>query len=65
MTKMKTRKSIAKRVKMTASGKMKRKQGFMRHKLGKMSAKSKRQLRKAALVSKGDQKRIEKAVPYL
>lgn len=65
MSKMKTRKSIAKRVKRTASGKLKRKQGMMRHKLGKMSPKRKRQLRKSSVVSKGDQKRIGPAVPYL
>ncbi len=64
MPKMKTRSAIAKRFSKTASGKLKRKQQNMRHKLGKMSAKRKRQLRKSALASSGDMKRIKDGIPY-
>lgn len=65
MAKMKTRKCIAKRVRKTASGKLKRKKANLRHKLGKMSAKRKRKLGKATYVSKGDMKRIKDAIVYL
>ncbi|HHT20432.1 MAG TPA: 50S ribosomal protein L35 [Tissierellia bacterium] len=64
MAKMKTRKSIAKRFKKTGSGKLKRNQQGMRHKLGQKSSKRKRQLRKTAITSEHDQKRIIEAIPY-
>ncbi len=64
MTKMKTRKSIAKRFKRTGSGKLQRQQQGMRHKLGQKSANVKRKLRKSATVSAGDQKRIDSGMPY-
>lgn len=64
MPKMKTRSSIAKRFKKTANGKLKRKQQNMRHKLGKMNSNRKRKLRKSALVSSGDVKRIIDGIPY-
>lgn len=64
MAKMKTRKSIAKRFKKTGSGKLKRSQQGMRHKLGQKSSKRKRQLRKGTITSEHDQKRIIEAIPY-
>lgn len=64
MAKMKTRKAISKRFKKTASGGLKRNRQHTRHKLGKMDANRKRKLRKAKMVSKGDQKRIIDGIPY-
>lgn len=64
MPKMKTRSSIAKRFKKTASGGLKRSQQHTRHKLGKMDANRKRRLRKSAMVSESDIKRIISGIPY-
>ncbi|NLY72144.1 MAG: 50S ribosomal protein L35 [Tissierellia bacterium] len=64
MPKMKSRSSIAKRFKKTASGGLKRNRQHTRHKLGKMDANRKRRLRKAKMVSNGDQKRIIDGIPY-
>jgi len=59
MPKMKTRKGLAKRVKMTGSGQLKRSQAGMSHFAPLKSQKQKRHLRKQALVSKSDYKRIK------
>ncbi len=64
MPKMKTRSSIAKRFKKTASGGLKRNRQHTRHKLGKMDANRKRRLRKAKMVSDGDHKRLIDGIPY-
>ncbi|HEY3129670.1 MAG TPA: 50S ribosomal protein L35 [Acidobacteriota bacterium] len=58
MPKLKTRKSAAKRFKVTGTGKIKRRSNFARHILTKKSAKRKRQLGSAKLVSKADVKRV-------
>ena len=63
MPKMKTHRGAAKRFKRTASGKLKRAQAFTNHILGKKSSKRKRQLRKGALVSAGDTRRMEQLIP--
>ena len=65
MPKMKTKRAAAKRFKRTASGKLKRQSGWKRHKLEGKSPKRKRQLRKASLVAKVDQPRLDLLVPYL
>jgi len=59
MPKMKTKKGLAKRVKKTGSGKLKRSHAGMSHFAPLKTAKQKRRLRKQALVSKGDYKRIK------
>ncbi len=64
MPKIKTRRAAAKRFKRTASGKFKRFKAYKTHILNKMSPKRRRQLRKSGLVSKADQPRVEKMVPY-
>lgn len=64
MPKMKTKRAAAKRLKATASGKLKRATGWKRHKLEKKSPKRKRRLRKASLVAKADQPRLKALVPY-
>ena len=60
MPKQKTNRSAAKRVKKTGTGKYKRRQAYTRHILSKKSAKRKRKLRKPALVSKADEKRVKR-----
>ena len=58
MPKMKTHRGAAKRFKKTASGKLKRSHAYTSHLAANKSTKQKRKLRKAGIVSKGDQKRI-------
>lgn len=53
MPKMKTRKSVKARFKVTATGKLMHFRPGRRHLLAKKSSKRKRHLRKAALVDKG------------
>jgi large subunit ribosomal protein L35 len=60
MPKMKSNRGAAKRFKKTASGKIKRKRAFKAHLLTKKNASRKRKLRKGTLVSKADQKRMER-----
>ncbi|HLR35810.1 MAG TPA: 50S ribosomal protein L35 [Tissierellales bacterium] len=63
MAKMKTHRGSAKRFKRTASGKLKRHKAYKSHLTGKKSPKRIRELRKSALVSKGDYKRINSMLP--
>ena len=58
MPKMKTHRGAAKRFKKTGSGKLKRGRAYTSHLFANKSTKQKRNLRKAALVSTGDFKRI-------
>lgn len=61
--KMKTHRGAAKRFKRTGSGKIKRYKAYKSHKTGKKSSKRVRNLRKSAVVSKGDQRRIDSLLP--
>lgn len=63
MAKMKTHRASAKRFKRTGSGKIKRFFAFKGHLTGKKTSKRKRRLRKSAVVSKGDQRRIDHMIP--
>lgn len=54
MQKLKTKKGAAKRMKITASGKIVRGHAFKSHILTKKTRKRKRNLRHAALISKAD-----------
>jgi len=65
MPKMKTHRGLAKRLKKTGSGKLKRHHAYTSHLFESKSPKSNRKLRKSAILSKGDQKRIEQMVTYL
>ena len=65
MPKMKTKRGAAKRLRKTKSGKLKRAGGWKQHKLEGKSPKRRRHLRKSALVSKSDEKRLKVLVPYL
>ena len=64
MPKLKTHKGAAKRFRSTASGKFKRGHSHARHILTKKTNKRKRNLDIDALVSEGDQKRVEKNFEY-
>lgn len=64
MPKMKTKKSVAKRFKLTGTGKLKRAQAFKSHILTKKSRKTKRNLRKTAYVSETQEKVMKKLLPY-
>jgi large subunit ribosomal protein L35 len=58
MPKMKTHRGAAKRFRKTGSGKLKRDHAYTSHLFANKSTKQKRKLRKGALVSSGDYKRI-------
>ncbi len=59
MPKMKTKRTLAKRVKRTGSGLLKRQQAYVSHMKLRKTTKQNRQLRGAVLVSKSDYKRIK------
>lgn len=65
MPKMKTKRSVAKRFKLTGTGKLKRAQAFKSHILTKKSRKTKRNLRKTAYVSETQEKVMKKLLPYV
>jgi large subunit ribosomal protein L35 len=60
----KTRKAVAKRFKITASGKVLRSRASRRHLLSSKSAKRKRRLAKAARVDNTDVARIKANLPF-
>jgi len=63
MSKMKTHKGTQKRFKRTGSGKLKRSHAYTSHLFANKSQKQKRKLRKSAMVSEGDQRRIDTMLP--
>lgn len=63
MGKMKTHRGSAKRFKRTGSGGLKRFKAYKSHITGKKSPKRIRNLRKSAMVSDGDLKRINHMIP--
>ncbi|MBQ6695267.1 MAG: 50S ribosomal protein L35 [Lachnospiraceae bacterium] len=65
MPKMKTSRSAAKRFKLTGTGKLKRNKAYKRHILTKKTRKTKRNLRKAAMVDATNIKTMKKILPYL
>ena len=65
MPKMKTKRGAAKRVKRTASGKLKRAGGWKQHKLEGKTPKRRRRLRKSKLIAEADQPNMQRLVPYL
>ena len=60
----KTKKAVAKRFKVTGSGKVLRAQASRRHLLSSKSAKRKRQLAKSVLVDVTDVARIKENLPF-
>ena len=65
MPKIKTSRGAAKRFKMTGTGKVKRRRGYLRHILTNKSRKQKRRLGKSVLVHKTNEKAIKRLLPYL
>ncbi|MDL2211334.1 50S ribosomal protein L35 [Erysipelotrichaceae bacterium OttesenSCG-928-M19] len=59
MPKMKSHRGLAKRVHKTGTGKLKRGQAYTSHLAPRKTVKQRRQLRKSALISKSDYKRIK------
>ncbi len=64
MPKMKTHRGTAKRIKITASGRLKRHKANHSHILTKKSKKRKRRLRRADLIDKADEKSMKRLLPY-
>ena len=62
--KQKTNKGAAKRLRMTKSGLLKKRNAGRQHILSKKTRKHKRQLRKPGYVSATDAKRIRRLLPY-
>lgn len=65
MPKMKTRRAAAKRFSATGSGKLKRNHAYTSHILETKSPKRKRNLRKSAVATSADVKRLKGCLPYL
>ncbi|MDO4377517.1 MAG: 50S ribosomal protein L35 [Erysipelotrichia bacterium] len=59
MPKMKTKRALAKRVKVTGTGKLKRMHAYVSHLAPRKTHKQKMHLRKSSTVSKSDYKRIK------
>ena len=64
MPKMKTHRGAAKRFKSTASGKFKRGKAYKSHILTKKTTKRKRKLDTPTLISKSEQAKVERMLPY-
>ena len=65
MPKQKTHRGLAKRVKKTGSGKLKRSHAYTSHRFHGKTKKQRRQLRQADLVSNSDYKRIKQQISQL
>ena len=62
MPKIRTRRAAAKRFKLTATGKIKRKKAFANHIFTKKTTKRKRNLRKSTLVTAVDKNRVGRMI---
>lgn len=65
MPKLKTKRSAAKRLKATGTGKLVRAKGWRSHLLEWKPPKRRRRLRKPTLIAPSDEKRTRRLVPYL
>ena len=65
MPKLKTKRAAAKRFKVTGTGKLKRNKAYKSHILTKKTSKRKRNLRKATITDKTNEKNMKKILPYL
>lgn len=63
MPKLKTKKTVAKRFRKTASGKLKRGKAYRRHILTSKTRKQKRHLKQSAIVTDGDAARMNRLLP--
>ena len=64
MPKLKTNRSLRKRLRFTKSGKLKKRSCGRQHILGKKSRKRKRKLRKSGYLSGGNAKKLRRLLPY-
>ena len=64
MPKIKTSRGAAKRFKLTASGKVRRRKANLRHILTTKGRKRKRNLRQPGLVDKTNERAIKRLIPY-
>ena len=62
MPKVKTHRAARKRMKLTATGRIKKRSAFTSHLLSNRSSKRKRQLRKGSILSERDTKNIKKLI---
>lgn len=65
MPKLKTNRSVAKRFKVTGTGKLKRFKANKSHILTKKTTKRKRNLRKAVVKENGSIENMKRAMPYM
>lgn len=65
MPKLKTRRSVAKRLKKTAKGKFKRQKAYHSHILTKKTRARKRNLRKKTVVKGPEKKKLKRMVPFI
>ncbi len=65
MPKLRTKRSAAKRLKTTASGKILRRKGWKSHLLEWKPPRRRRRLRKPGQISKADTRRTRRLIPYL
>jgi len=65
MPKLKSHRGLAKRVKVTATGKIKRSKAYHSHLLSSKSPKQKRRLSQSDTVHPSDLKKMKTLVPYL
>jgi large subunit ribosomal protein L35 len=64
MPKLKTKKAVKKRFKITAGGKVLKAHAFRRHLLGDKDASRKRMMRRRDTVDRVDEGRIRRCLPY-
>lgn len=64
MPKLKTNRALYKRLRLTKSGKLKKRSAGRQHILGKKSRKRKRKLRMNSYLSGGDAKKLRRLLPY-
>jgi len=65
MPKIKTQRGLAKRVKVTGTGKIKRSKAYHSHLLSSKTPKMKRRLSKSDTINPSDAKKIKSLIPYL
>jgi large subunit ribosomal protein L35 len=64
MPKMKTKKAVKKRIKITGGGKLKRAKGNKSHLMRKKSSRRRLSLKEGAYVSDVESKKVKKMLPY-
>ncbi len=65
MPKLKTKKAVSKRIRVTGTGKLKKTKANKQHILTKKSPKRKRNLRKSDLVDSTNMKQMKRVLPYI